>query len=137
MPFLIDQQPPFVDGDVAELERGERVADPSLGIAVLDDRIGRQLRRGDDLQVDLDEVGLGRDGTLAGDGEALDVGRMAAPSSPSADRRTEPGPGGPRPPKTSNEANGRDGRLTHGESAPFEDAESARAVTSFPGARRG
>ena len=75
MPFLIDQQAAFLDGDVVELERGERVADPPLGVAVLDDRVGGQLGGGGDLEVDLDQVGLGRDVALAGDGETLDIRR--------------------------------------------------------------
>ena len=61
MPFWSTEQAAFLDGDVAELERGEGVADPPLGVAVLDDRVGGQLGGGDDVQVDLDQVGLGRD----------------------------------------------------------------------------
>ena len=73
--LLVDEQAALLDGDVAELKRGERLAEPALGVAVLDDRVGGQLGRGDDFEVDLDEVGLGRDDALAGDGEALDVRR--------------------------------------------------------------
>ena len=61
MPLLIDQQPALLDGDVLELERRECLVDPLLGVAVLDDRVGRQLRCGRNLEVDLHRVGLGRD----------------------------------------------------------------------------
>jgi hypothetical protein len=46
---LIDEQSPFLDGDVIELQSGERLLESSLGVAVLDNRVGGQLRGGGDL----------------------------------------------------------------------------------------
>ena len=59
LPLLVDEQAPLLDRDVAQLQRGEGVLEPLLGVAVLDDRVGGQLRGGRDLQVDLQPVRLG------------------------------------------------------------------------------
>ena len=57
------------------------VAEPALGVAVFDDRVSGEFRRRLNVEVDFDQVWLGRDGALARHRDALDVlrARRAVP----------------------------------------------------------
>ncbi len=78
-PLLVDQHP-APRRRVLELQRGERLLDSLLGVAVLDDRVGGQLRAAETSRSISSRFGLAATETLAGDREALDVvGRLAGP----------------------------------------------------------
>ena len=110
------------------------------GIAVLDNGIGGKLRGSGNLQIDLQEVRLGGDESLAGDGEPLEILQGPGVLGPGRANGTD---------QDHREDEGRDGRPIrlhasghqssghHGEAFSFVVAESSRAVTSVLAARRG